>query len=255
MMRKNFTCNTRHSSSFEDLLKEKLEFFRRVMLVWYVSHGDKDLPWRKRGDAWAVLVAGILLRKTSAKQVARIYEKFLELYPTPQKLLNATEEEVRNLIRPLGLMNQRAKQLIELAKVLVTKYDGKVPCSEDDLKALPGIGDYIASEVLLATCNEPRVLLDTNVIRVLHRVFGIKPSSRQPYRDHTILQVAKKLIVGGIDVVKQLNYAILDFARKVCSARNPKCNACPARSICSYYADREGIEPDSIEFTASTPSC
>jgi len=90
-------------------------------------------------DGWAVLVASLLLRKTTVAQVAETCEKLLRKFPSPQSLLSAGESEVVELIRPLGI-HQRARQLRGLAKVLVEHFGGRVPCSREELKKLPGIG-------------------------------------------------------------------------------------------------------------------
>ena len=216
--------------------KNKIEVFRRKIIEWYDRYGDRDLPWRKTRDPWAILVAAFLLRKTTTTQVIKVYEEFLRRYPTPKALLLANEEEVKKLIRPLGIEHQRAKHLMELAEYIEKKFGGKIPCNKDKLKELPGVGDYIASEVLLGACDNPEPLLDRNMIRIIERVFGVKSSKKRPHTDPKMWTFARMLVPKEPNEAKIFNYGVLDFARKICTARTPRCYVCPIRDICIFYA-------------------
>jgi len=127
-----------------------LEEVRRAVISWYREHGDRDLPWRRAGDGWAVLAAAMLLRKTTTSQVVKVYGEFLRRYPTPAALASASVEELRELLKPLGIENQRAQLFKRLAEKLAEL--GGVPCNRGALKRLPGMSDYVASEALLVAC-------------------------------------------------------------------------------------------------------
>ncbi|MEM2483026.1 MAG: hypothetical protein QXI35_08560 [Candidatus Nezhaarchaeales archaeon] len=213
---------------------EKAEIFRRKIAEWYLSHGDSNLPWRRTRNSWAVLVAAFLLRKTTVKQVAEVYEEFLRRYPSPRAVLQADADEIKALIKPLGIEHQRSQHLIELARRLVEKFEGAVPCSREELKELPGVGDYVASEVLLASCGRPEPLLDRNMIRVLERFFGLKSAKKRPHTDPALWSFARTLIPQDPEEAKSFSYGVLDFARKVCTARRPHCTACPLSEYCTY---------------------
>jgi A/G-specific adenine glycosylase len=129
--------------------REFIEYVRRVVIDWYRVYGDRDLPWRKTSDPWSVLVATILLRVTARSRVVRAYSDLLAKYPNPSSLAYARIGDVEELIKPIGLHRVRAKQLVELAKALIEKYNGQIPCSRSELIKLPGIGDYTASVILL----------------------------------------------------------------------------------------------------------
>ncbi len=217
--------------------RRKIEMFRDKMIEWYNKFGDKHLPWRNTCDPWAILVAAFLLRKTNTLQVVKVYEKFLRKYPTPKVLLLASENGVKKLIRPLGIEHQRAKHLKELAEHIEKRFDGKIPCVKDRLKELPGVGDYIAAEVLLGSCGKPEPLLDRNMIRVIERVFGIRSTKKRPHTDPKMWAFARMLVPNDPKKAKAFNYGILDFARKICTARNPRCDKCPIRDICKYYLE------------------
>lgn len=221
-------------------LEYKMSVFIRRIVKWYEEFGDKQLPWRNTKDPWLVLIATFLLRKTSVKQVAKVYEVFIRRFPTPCALLLASEDEVRELIRPLGIEHQRSKHLMELARQVQTKFGGKVPCSEDQLEKLPGVGRYTASEVLLVGCDKPEPLLDRNMIRVIERVFGVKPLRKRPHEDDTMWAFAKMLVPKDSEEARAFNYGVLDFARKVCRARSPRCRECPIADICKHHTDARG---------------
>lgn len=217
------------------LNNKKIELFRCKIIDWYRNCGDKNLPWRNINSAWAVLVAAFLLRKTTRRQVVKVYREFLERYPSPKALASASEEEVKELIRPLGIEHQRTKHLIKLAISIEKKFSGVIPCSKDELKELPGVGDYIAAEVLLVACNKPEPLLDRNMIRVLERVFGVKSAKKRPHTDQKLWAFARMLVPEDPDKAKAFNYGVLDFARKICTARNPRCSICPITDMCDYF--------------------
>ncbi|MEM0000319.1 MAG: A/G-specific adenine glycosylase [Desulfurococcaceae archaeon] len=214
-----------------------VDVFRGRIIEWYWKHGQRELPWRSTGDPWAILVAAVMLRRTTTRQVLRVYDEFIKRYPQPELLLNTNLAEIELLIRPLGLRS-RTRQLVELAGYIVKKLGGKIPCSREVLKRLPGIGDYALSEVLLAYCNEPVPLLDTNMVRVLFRVFGVKPAKLPPYRDGEYREFVKYLVPGNPELAKCFNYGVLDFARKVCTARRPRCGACILNDICIHAGSK-----------------
>ena len=217
---------------------EKIKVFRERILKWYKEYGDRHLPWRNTSSAWAILVAAFLLRKTTTKQVVKVYKEFIRKYPTPKALISASEDEVKELIRPLGIEHQRAKHLRELAQYIEERFGGEIPCNKEKLKELPGVGDYIASEVLLGACSKPEPLLDRNMIRIIERVFGVKSAKKRPHTDQKLWAFAKMLVPKDLDKAKAFNYGVLDFARKICTARNPKCSVCPITDICNYYSKR-----------------
>jgi len=216
------------------LAPSKIEEFRKKIIGWYEIYGEKNMPWRSASDGWAVLVASFLLRKTTAVQVAKVYREFLKRYPNPQALLSASEEEVKEIIRPLGIEHQRSKLLLELAEEIIKKFNGKLPCSKEKLKGLPGVGEYIASEVLLLACGQPEPLLDRNMIRVIERFFGIKSPKKRSHTDKALWSFAKALVPPDSEKAKKFNFGVLDFARKICTAENPKCIECFIRDLCIF---------------------
>jgi adenine-specific DNA glycosylase len=110
--------------------------FRERVIEWYRVRGDHWLPWRLRSDAWSILVAGLLLRNTTVKHVLRVYGELINKYPSAIVMASANVEEIRELIRTLGMQYTRAPLLVELAKAITTRYSGVVPCSLKELLSL-----------------------------------------------------------------------------------------------------------------------
>ena len=214
---------------------QKIRVFQSKIIKWYDTHGDKHLPWRNTNNPWHVLIAGLLLKKTTTKQVLQIYSKFIDKYPNPKAILESSKDEIRNLIKPLGLEHRRTELIMRLSLIILDEFEGKIPSTRKELKKLPGIGDYIASEVLLIAYNKPKPLLDRNMIRVLERIFSLKTTKKRAHTDPKLWAFAEKLIPTDPEKAKAFNYGVLDFARKICTARNPKCTSCPIRNICNTY--------------------
>lgn len=214
-----------------------VKVFRERIIEWYSVYGERSLPWRNTEDAWAVLVAAFLLRKTTVRQVLAVYRELMSRFPSPEALLKADVGTLEGLLRPLGIEHQRARHLIEVAEVIVKRFGGKIPCDRKALESLPGVGEYIASEVLLAACGRPEPLLDRNMIRVLERVFGVKSKRKRPHTDPDMWAVARSIVPSDPSLAKEFSYGVLDFARTVCRAENPLCTQCSIKDICRYFSE------------------
>lgn len=206
------------------------EWFRARLLKWY-GRSTRDFPWRKTSDPFAVLIAELLLHQTWAGKVAPIYETLIRRYPAPKALMNASIDELRTLIRPLGLL-YRARTLIDLSRRLVEDYGGRVPEKMDLLRELPGVGDYTASAVLIAAFEHRAGILDTNILRLINRFFGLGGANMVP---STSLRRIFHLTVEGLFPPRKTRdflYALLDFGAVVCTFYAPDCSGCPLPAKC-----------------------
>src|SRR5215467_8311290 len=143
--------------------------FRRTLLGWYRRNG-RDLPWRKTSDPYHILVSEIMLQQTQVDRVLPKYHKWLVKYPSLDALAAASEQDITDTWYPLGY-NIRPKRLQAIARESVERYGGRLPSDEDTLRSFKGIGAYTAGAIRSFAFRERAAILDTNVARVLFRVF------------------------------------------------------------------------------------
>lgn len=179
-------------------------------------------------DAYRVLVTEKLLQQTSYGHVLKVYRKFFEKYPTVEALAASNEAEIETVIKRLGFQRQRAHQFKEIAEKITNEFKGEIPSSRTLLLTLSGVGAYVADAVLCYVYGKEIVPVDVNVRRVASRLFEWegKPS------DSEIQQKMNTFVPAS--EARVFNWALLDFAAKVCS-RAPKCKICFAKKICQYY--------------------
>src|SRR4030042_1426979 len=181
--------------------------FQTSILNWYTMN-ERRLPWRDTNEPYKILVAEILLQKTDVKKVKSVYEKFIQHWPSPQSLSKARISSISKVIQPLGL-KYRARRLKSVAKVIVEKFGGKIPKVDDKLLELPGVGQYIASAVECFAFNKPKAVLDTNVIRIFNRVFGIKSEKSRSRDDPRLWSFAQTLVPANN--AKEYNWGLIDY--------------------------------------------
>ena len=202
--------------------------FQRRLLAWYARHG-RDLPWRRTRDPYRVLVSEVMLQQTQVERVVPKYREFLRCYPTLQDLAAAHVADVRRLWYPLGY-NARPVRLHRIACEAMARYGGRLPDTREALQALPGVGRYTAGAVLAFAYGRDEPVLDTNVRRVLGRVF-LGPRRLARLRGtRTLWDLAAALLPAGR--AYDFNQALMDFGATWCTARAPRCGACPLRREC-----------------------
>ena len=203
--------------------------FQLRLLKWYAEYG-RDLPWRRTSDPYKILVSEVMLQQTQVDRVIPKYHEFLQRYPTLKDLAKAAPEKVRQTWFPLGY-NVRPYRLHSIACEAVEQYGGQIPRDAEKLQAMKGIGRYTAGAVRSFAFNEDAPILDTNVIRVLHRVFL---AEGDPKTQKTKLwAMSEALIPKGKRY--DFNQALMDFGAIVCTARKPYCLLCPMRDFCKAY--------------------
>lgn len=218
--------------------------FRRRLLAWYDEHG-RDLPWRRASDPYHILVSEIMLQQTQVDRVLPKYEEWLGKYPTLASLADAPIDEVVQAWYPLGY-NIRPRRLHSIAREAVASYGGALPSDEATLLSFKGIGQYTAGAIRSFAFRERAAILDTNVARVLYRVFaheGVNGSTGTRARAaagswRTNTATRKRLWAISHALVPRkrafdFNQALMDFGAMVCVARKPKCLLCPMASMCA----------------------
>ena len=202
--------------------------FRRALLTWYGIHG-RDLPWRNTSDPYHILVSEIMLQQTQVDRVLPKYAEWLQKYPSFEALASARIKDVTTTWRPLGY-NVRPRRLHAIAREAVERYDGQLPSDEETLLSFKGIGAYTAGAIRSFAFGQRAAILDTNVARVLFRVFvgrgdpKTHAMRRQLWRLSDVLVPRKRVF--------DFNQALMDLGATVCSARNPQCAVCPMSRLC-----------------------
>lgn len=203
--------------------------FQHRLLKWYASFG-RDLPWRKTSNPYHILVSEVMLQQTQVDRVITQYHQFLDRYPGFETLASAPVKEVKKLWYPLGY-NIRPERLHGIACETVERYGGKLPSDHDQLLSFKGIGRYTAGAIRSFAFNEDAPILDTNVIRVLYRVFIAKGDPKK--HRGKLWRLAETLIPRGKGY--DFNQALMDFGAICCTARTPSCQGCPMTPICKTY--------------------
>src|SRR5881394_468979 len=159
--------------------------FRQRLLTWYGRHG-RDLPWRKTDDPYHILVSEIMLQQTQVDRVLPKYAEWLDKYPSMEVLADASERDVTRTWYPLGY-NIRPKRLQSIARDSVAKYGGQLPSDEETLRSFKGIGAYTAGAIRSFAFRERAAILDTNVARVLFRIFVARGNPKSHARKRRCL--------------------------------------------------------------------
>jgi A/G-specific adenine glycosylase len=213
--------------------KKKASFAMRL-LKWG-KRNRRDFSWRKETDAFHILVAEIMLQRTGAQQVEPVYRRFIAKYPLVHNLVRAPLKDILHDLRSLGL-RYRAVRLKQVANILETQFRGKVPDSENELLGLPGIGKYAANAVQCFAFKKDLPLVDSNVLRVLDRVFSIK-SIPDSHKKLQMWDFMSSMIPEGR--AKEFNLSLLDFAGVLCIPRRPNHEICPMKDICDFHKFRK----------------
>ncbi len=202
--------------------------FRRRLLAWYRRCG-RDLPWRGATDPYRVLVSEVMLQQTQVARVREFYPRFLARYPTLEDLAAAPFDAVRESWDGLGYY-ARARNLHATARHVAHELGGVFPRRPEELGRLPGIGRYTAAAVASLAFGHDVATVDTNVARVLGRVFRLRGARGSAGRMRRTWALAQALVPRGRSA--DWNQALMDLGATVCTARTPRCPACPVAAVC-----------------------
>ncbi len=192
-----------------------------ILLAWYDGF-RRDLPWRRTRDPWAVWVSEVMLQQTQVATAAPYFVRFLDRFPNPAALAEASEEELLAFWSGLGYY-RRARLLQSGARAVAAR--GEMPRRPEELLRLPGIGPYTAAAIASIAFGEPVPVLDGNVARVMARLEGIRePATSAPVRRR--LRVAA---AGWLDATRpgDSNQALMELGATLCRPRAPRCASCP----------------------------
>jgi A/G-specific adenine glycosylase len=224
--------------------QDKLLFYIvRRLLEWFDKNA-RDLPWRRTRDPYAIWVSEIMLQQTQVKTVMPYWERWMRELPSIEALAKARPERVLKLWEGLGYY-QRARNMQKAAQQIIAGHDGKFPDCWEDVLALPGVGRYTAGAICSIAFNQPRPILDGNVIRVLSRLFGLRKNPREKSTNEKLWSLAERLVTQAAETGRchrplsasrrtcsLLNQALMELGALVCTPHEPKCQTCPLRPVC-----------------------
>jgi endonuclease-3 len=180
-------------------------------------------------DPFQLLVAVILSAQCTDKRVNMTTPAIFEKYPNPQALSKAGFDELFPFIKSISYPNNKTRHLIGMAKMLVEKFNGKVPLTVDELMQLPGVGRKTANVITSVVDEQPNMAVDTHVFRVSARI-GLTVNAKTPL-------AAEKQLIQLIprELIHKAHHWLILHGRYVCIARNPKCEICGLKPACKYY--------------------
>ncbi|MBV9678844.1 MAG: A/G-specific adenine glycosylase [Acidobacteriaceae bacterium] len=212
------------------LSRQEIQKFQNSLLRWYSVH-QRDLPWRRTRDPYAIWISEIMLQQTRVAAVIPYYERFLQKFPDFRALAAAPEQELLAYWAGLGYY-YRARHMQKAAQKIAGK--GAFPNSYDEIRSLPGIGEYTAAAVASIGFNLPHAVVDGNVYRVLSRIFNDSTniaSSRARKHFASLAETVLDRRQPGT-----YNQALMELGATVCLPKKPQCLLCPVASVCRARA-------------------
>jgi A/G-specific adenine glycosylase len=214
--------------------------FQRKLLAWYDTHA-RDLPWRQSADPYRIWVSEIMLQQTRVAAVLDYYARFLTLFPSVAALAKAQEPDVLAAWSGLGYY-RRAKLMHKAAKVVVMDHRGVIPRTAEELRKLPGIGEYTSSAIASIAFGEPVAVVDGNVERVLLRVF---PDNEKPPAPASQVKWLRNRAANVLDTQRpgDFNQAMMELGATVCLPQRPLCLHCPVQQFCTTRGEHQAPPP------------
>ena len=199
-----------------------------ALLTWYDQH-KRDLPWRHTRDPYAIWVSEVMLQQTQVVTMVPYYRRFMERFPDVATLAGAPLQSVLKMWQGLGYYS-RARHLHQAARIMCDTFGATVPARWDHLRALPGIGDYIAAAVASIAFDLAHAVVDGNVKRVLARLFMLDAPVNTP-AGHRLFQRIATLLLAR-DRPGDYNQALMELGARICMPRAPRCVQCPLNVNC-----------------------
>jgi A/G-specific adenine glycosylase len=228
--------------------------FSVLLRRWFRANG-RDLPWRHTRDPYEVLISELMLQQTQVSRVITRYGEFLATFPTLHDVARARPKQVTEAWAGLGYY-ARARNLHALAKAVTDRgrdEDATLPPEAAALRTLPGIGAYTAGAVSSFAYERRAALVDTNVARVLRRVFapGVDPKTGRGQK--RLWSIARAILPRTGKATWAHNQALMELGALVCTARVMRCDECPVRGICQTRASTSAPRPSAAPRRPSNP--
>lgn len=213
----------------------------RALIDWQRQYGRK-YPWRSTTNPFHVLSAEIFLQRTRADQVVPIFEELETDTTDPADVLDLGRDHVDDWFGALGL-RWRADHYWNLCRELAAEYKGEVPDDRDALMSLPGVGQYAAGSTLTYAFGKPTGVVDSNILRVYSRYYGIEFSDSDR-RKRSVHEWVDSHLPEDPTEARLYSLGLIDLGALICTPRSPDCEACPLVDGCAYAQAREATEAD-----------
>lgn len=216
-----------------------MEKWTNLLLDWY-SRNRRQLPFRENPTPYRVWISEIMAQQTRIEAMLPYYASFMEKAPDLKALAALEEEELMKLWQGLGYYS-RARNLKKAALACMEKYDGRLPETFEELKTLPGIGEYTAGAIASIACHQKAAAIDGNVLRVFSRLYCIEGDARSKEN----LARIRKLVENALpeaDECGSFNQALMDLGAMVCTPKSPDCENCPIENACAARAENRQNE-------------
>mgnify|MGYP003831308049 FL=1 len=217
-------------NKFEFIYESDIEYFQKKLLDWFQENGRTFLWRNKSATNYELIVSEVFLQRTKAETVSKFLPGFLKKYSSWKQLGDATELELQEITKPLGLFKQRGSRLYKLAQELKRR-KGRFPTERNQVSEIPMMGQYITNAFELYVLKKKSPLLDVNMARLLERFFGKRKLADIRY-DPYLQTLAYRVV--NIEKSKELNWAILDYASLVCKKQKPDCSNCLIATKCRF---------------------
>ncbi len=195
------------------------------ILKSHYRHGGVTL---QAETPFQLLIATILSAQCTDERVNKVCKILFSRFETAEALSKADVAMVSEIIKSLGFYNQKAKNIVETAKRIVTDFKGKVPDDRELLESLPGVGRKTANIILSRVFNVPAIAVDTHVKRLSSRIFGIKDKSPEKI-ERRLMEILDKRLWNDV------NLTFIFHGRAICKPRKPLCSQCPVKDYCKYF--------------------
>ena len=208
--------------------RQRIQRLRQAILKYYRDH-QRELPWRRTRDPYAIWISEVMLQQTRVDTVIPYYHRFLARWPTVKALADADPEAVRAVWSGLGYY-RRAELMMKAAGVVARDHDGRFPPEQKELEQLPGMGRYTSGAVASIAFDRSVPAVDGNVLRLLARVEMIEGDVTRGAPNRSVWGAARELAKG--DHPGELNQGLIELGAQVCTPRKPKCETCPLARDC-----------------------
>jgi endonuclease-3 len=213
------------------MIKTSQKNIKEIKEILLEKYKDAKTELQYKND-YELLISIILSAQCTDKRVNIITPALFKKYPSTKELAKANLDDVKELLKSCSFFNNKAKNIIEMAKIVEEKYNGKIPHNHKELIKLPGVGNKTANVFLIEQDNENRMAVDTHVFRVSHRL-GLSDAK-------TVEGCEKDLVNAFKTDLATLHQALVLFGRYICTAKNPKCDKC---FLTKYCQSKEGFKP------------